>query len=62
MNMKEKWMKWTDNEIGPKGARTLSKTLKINTSLTSLNLQCDEKEMKNEKKRERMSESRNEQQ
>ncbi len=46
MNMKEKWMKWTDNEIGPEGARTLSEALKINSSLTSLNLEGDENEMK----------------
>ncbi len=48
----EKWKekknekKWIGNEIGNEGAKSLSETLKINTSLTSLNLACDEKEMK----------------
>ncbi len=51
--MKKKWnenekeeMKWIDNGIGREGAETLSETLKINTSLTSLDLGCDENEMK----------------
>ena len=39
------------NEIGDEGAKRISESIKINTSLTSLNLGCDE-EIWNEKKRE----------
>ena len=35
--------KWIDNWIGDYGAKTISESLKINTSLTQLNLGCDEK-------------------
>ena len=34
---------WIDNGIGTEGAKTISESLKINTSLTSLNLRCDDK-------------------
>ena len=34
--------KWTVNEIGAEGARMISETLKTNTTLTELNLICDE--------------------
>ena len=34
---------WIVNEIGDEGAKTISESLKINTSLTSLNLLSDEK-------------------
>ena len=34
---------WTDNEIGAEGATQISESLKINTTLTSLNLGCDDK-------------------
>ena len=37
--------KGTDNEIGDEGARSISESLKINTSLTTLNLRSDEKDM-----------------
>ena len=40
------------NEIGDEGAKTISESLKINTSLTSLDLRCDEKIRKKKKKRE----------
>ena len=30
----------TDNEIGPEGARKISESLMINTTLTQLNLGC----------------------
>ena len=33
---------WTDNKIGDEGARMISESLKINTTLTELNLGCDE--------------------
>ena len=46
---------WIGNEIGDEGAKTISESLKINTSLTELYLSGDEKirnenERRNEKK------------
>ena len=38
----DKWI-WTDNNIGEEGARMISEALKINSSLTDLNLYCDAK-------------------
>ena len=35
--------KWIDNGIGTEGVKTISESLKINTSLTDLNLGSDEK-------------------
>ena len=51
MKKKEwKWNdKWIDNEIGDERARSISESLKINTSLTELLLNCEEK-IGNEKK------------
>ena len=46
---------WIVNEIGDEGAKTISESLKINTSLTSLDLSCDEK-IWNEKRVERDNE------
>ncbi len=43
MNNNKNEMKWIDNEIGNEGVKILSEVLKINTSLTSLNLERDEK-------------------
>ena len=34
---------WTGNRIGAKGAIQISESLKTNTTLTELNLACDEK-------------------
>ena len=51
MNKKKKWKKLIGNRIGDEGVKSLSETLKINTSLTSLNLGCDENENENEKKK-----------
>ena len=34
--------KWTGNEIGDEGASKISESLKVNTTLTELNLSCDE--------------------
>ena len=51
MNKKWKWKrewnenemnKWTDNEIGDEGASKISESLKVNTTLTELNLTGDE--------------------
>ena len=33
---------WTDNDIGDEGAKKISESLKTNTPLTKLNLECDE--------------------
>ena len=57
-NREWKWKemkKWIGNQIGDEGAKTISESLKINTSLTELNLWSDEKvtnekERRNEKK------------
>ncbi len=38
-----KMKKWIGNHIGTEGAKSLSESLKINTSLTKLDLQSDEK-------------------
>ena len=35
-------IEWTDNKIGDEGAKMISESLKINTTLTTLNLSCDE--------------------
>ena len=40
--------KWKVNQMGDEGAKTISESLKINTSLTELNLEGDEK-IRNEK-------------
>ena len=56
-----KWNeKWIGNQMGDEGAKRISESLKINTSLTKLNLACDEKrrnekERRNEKWTERMN-------
>ena len=36
--------KWTDNRIGAEGASKISEALKVNTTLTKLELDSDEKE------------------
>ena len=46
-NGKEKWNendmnKWTDNEIDDEGASKISEALKVNTTLTKLDLGGDE--------------------
>ena len=40
--MKSKQKKWTDNQLGDEGASAISESLKINTTLTKLNLCGDE--------------------
>ena len=51
MNKNSKWKregnenemnKWTDNYIGNEGASKISETLRVNTTLTKLDLSCDE--------------------
>ena len=59
---KWKWKEvkeWIDNQIGNEGAKTISESLKINTSLTSLNLDCDDK-IRNEKEKWKGNEKKNE--
>ena len=40
--------KWIGNQIGDEGAKRISESLKINTSLTELDLIGDEKKMERE--------------
>ena len=40
-------MKWTDNNIGDEGAMKISESLMTNTTLTELNLGCDDNIIKN---------------
>lgn len=42
----------TDNEIGDKGAKTLSEALKVNTTLKTLNLASEEERGKRKRKHE----------
>ena len=41
----------TDNGIGEEGAETMSEMLKVNSTLTSLNLSCDEERKLKEKRK-----------
>ena len=43
----------TDNLIGVEGAKSMSEMLKVNTTLTSLNLFCAEEEKRKEKEKEK---------
>ncbi len=53
-------IEWKGNDIGSEGAESLSEAMKINTSLASLDLACDEKEMKWKKTDRRNENERNE--
>ena len=55
-NVEKKWKskyknneKWTGNNIGDEGATKISESLMINTTLTTLDLQCDDNIIKNNK-------------
>ena len=48
--MKNELKEWIGSEIGYEGAKRISESLKINTSLTELNLRSDEK-IRNENER-----------
>ena len=52
---KEKNERWIDNGIRFEGAKSISESLKVNTSLTSLNLGGDEK-IRNEKEKRKGNE------
>ena len=41
----------TGNKIGDEGAKALSEMLKVNATLTELNLHCQEKKKKQEKEK-----------
>ena len=45
----------TDNEIGDEGAKSMSEALKSNTTLTSLNLGCEEEEREREREKREMT-------
>ena len=51
--------KWIVNNIGDDGAKAISESLKINTSLTELDLHSDEK-IRNEKRENKWKEMKNE--
>ena len=40
--VKNERTKWTGNNIGAEGASKISESLKVNTTLTKLDLSCDE--------------------
>ena len=41
----------TGNEIGVEGAKAMSEMLKVNTTLTTLNLSCEEERKRKRKKK-----------
>ena len=53
--MKNELKEWIGNEIGDEGAKAISESLKINTSLTSLHLYGDEN-IRNEKEKMKWNE------
>ena len=48
-------MKWTDNDIGDSGAMKIAEALMTNNTLTTLDLRCDDKDIKWKKKRKERS-------
>ena len=58
-NKKKRNEKWVGNQIGSEGAKTISESLKINTSLTELYLDCDEKDKKWKEREKNKSEEMN---
>ena len=46
---KQKMNEWIGNNIGDEGAKKISEALMINTTLTELNLYCDDKDRKTKK-------------
>ena len=51
--MKWKMKKWIANQIGYEGAKTISESLKINTSLTTLSLRSEEKKWNERENKEK---------
>ena len=52
---------WTGNEIGAEGAKAISEALKINTTLTLLDLNSDDKIVVERNKERKKKEMNNEQ-
>ena len=48
---KKKQWKWKDNNIGYEGAAKISESLMANTTLTTLDLECDDNIMKNNREK-----------
>ena len=48
----------TDNEIGDEGAKAMSEMLKVNTTLKSLGLWCEDEERKENEKNKREDEDK----
>ena len=46
----------TDNEIGDEGAKAMSEMMKVNTTLTTLDLSCEEERKKREKRKKKKKE------
>ena len=57
--MKNELKEWIGNKVGSEGAKAISESLKINTSLTELDLHSDEK-IRNEKRENQWKEMKNE--
>ena len=53
-------MKWTGNNIGDEGAMKISESLMTNTTLTTLDLSCDDNIIKNIKNNMQRNEMKNE--
>ena len=45
----------TDNEIGKRGVKALSEALKVNVTLASLDMSCEEERKRGKRKKRRMS-------
>ena len=48
----------TDDKIGVEGAKALSEMLKVNTTLTSLDLSCEEEDDRRERREKRRMNNR----
>ena len=47
----------TDNRIGDEGAKSMSEMLKVNTTLSSLDLRCEEERKERRERKERMTDN-----
>ena len=45
----------TDNRIGEEGAKAMSEMMKVNSTLTTLNLGCEEERKERRERKERMN-------
>ena len=46
----------TDNEIGDEGAKAVSEMMKVNTTLTTLDLRCEEERKEKRRKKRKKEE------